>query len=153
MNFKRKDHPVETGFYIVFGSIRRPTDFLGGKALDWSQPPIGVYQAETAEQACIAAAKDHGTMATYFAVPGTPWGLDMVEAPAKQLGRQVSSQERLADALDKAERRAAETDRLVQLLEKEKGRELTREERIAAAERRSEGMEREAGIGDDGEEY
>lgn len=141
-------------FYIVFGSIRRPTDFLGGKALDWSQPPIGVYQAENAEQACIAAAKDNGTMATYFAVAGTPWGIDMVDAPARQLGKQESSQDRLARVLEMQEERMAANDRLIKQLEKAGHRELTPEERVAAAEAVSGVMERNAGlVDDDGEEH
>src|SRR5690242_5190079 len=131
-------------YYLVFGSIRRPTDFMGGKALDWGQPPIGVYQADSPENACMAAAKDHGQMATYFAVEGIPWGVDMVEAPARQLGKSVSGNDRLAALLERME----ENDRKAQaLLEKEsQKRELSREERIAAAEARSREMEREAGL-------
>lgn len=90
-------------FYIVFGSQKRPTDFMGGKALDWGQPPIGVYSADSAEKACQAAAKDHGQMATYFAVEGTPWGIDMMEAPATQLGRTDSPMDRMAKHLDRIE--------------------------------------------------
>lgn len=137
-----------SGFYIVFGSVRRPADFFGGKVLDWSQPPIGVYQAEDAETACIAAAKDNGQMATYFAVPGIPWGVDMVEAPAKQLGRTESSQDRMNRILDRMDA----NDKLIDELKKQKPRALTPAERLAAAEARSAEMEREAGL-DDGEEH
>ena len=139
---------METGFYIVFGSIKRPADFFGGKVLDWSQPPIGVYQAATPEQACQAAASDHGQMATYFAVGGTPWGVDMMETPARQLGRSENSQDRLNRILDRMDK----NDQLIEELKKQRPRELTPAERVAAAEERSRQMEREAGL-DDGEEY
>lgn len=134
-----------TDFYIVFGSIKRPADFFGGKALDWSQPPIGVYQAQTPEDACQAAARDHGQMATYFAVGGTPWGVDMIEAPAQQLGRTENSQDRMSRILDRMEK----NDALIAELKKQGPRELTPAERVAAAEARSAEMEREVGIDDD----
>lgn len=138
-----------SNFYIVFGSIKRPSDFFGGKALDWSQPPIGVYQADAPEQACQAAARDHGQMATYFAVGGTPWGVDMMEAPAQQLGRTENSQDRLNRILDRMDA----NDRLVEELKKQGPRELTPAERVAAAEARSAEMEREVGIGDDDDDH
>lgn len=133
-------------FYIVFGSTRRPTDFMGGKHLDWGQPPIGVYRAEDATDACIVAAKDYGQMATYFAVEGMPWGVDMAEASAQELGRTVNPNERLTEALNRAEKRVAETNKRAAELQ-------TRKDRLAAAEAKSAEMEREAGIGteDDGE--
>jgi hypothetical protein len=138
----RREHPVDTGFYIVFGSIKRPSDFFGGKSLDWSQPPIGVYQADTPEEACQAAARDHGQMATYFAVGGTPWGVDLIEAPARQLGRTENSQDRMNRILDRMEK----NDALIDELKKQGPRELTPAERVAAAEARSAEMEQEAGI-------
>lgn len=137
-----------SGFYIVFGSIKRPSDFFGGRTLDWSQPPIGVYQANSPEDACQAATKDHGQMATYFAVPGVPWGVDMVDAPAKQLGRSGGVQDRLDAVLTRME----DNDKIIKQLEqrsKRSKRELTPSERVAAAEAISRQMEREAGL--DGE--
>lgn len=38
-----------------------------------------IFRADTAEQACQAAAKKMGSMGTYFAVEGTPWGVDLVD--------------------------------------------------------------------------
>lgn len=134
-----------SSFYIVFGSIKRPADFFGGKVLDWSQPPIGVYQASTPEEACQAAARDHGQMATYFAVSGTPWGVDMMEAPARQLGRTENSQDRLNRILDRMDK----NDELIEELKKQGHRQLTPAERVAVAEARSAEMEREAGLDDD----
>jgi hypothetical protein len=129
-------------FYIVFGSIKRPADLMGGKKLDWGQPPVGVYEADTPEQACQAAASDQGMMATYCAVECTPWGIDLMDAPARQLGRTLSPNERIAqhlDAVDKLEQQR-------QQLEAQRHREPTREERIAAAEARSAEIEHEAGL-------
>lgn len=92
-----------TDFYLVFGSTKRPVGFMGEQALDWGQPPIGVYSAESAEEACQSAAKDNGTMATYAAVPCVPWGVDLYDAPAKQLGRTGNTQDRLAEVLERME--------------------------------------------------
>ena len=100
-------------FYLVFGSIKRPVDFLGGKALDWGQPPIGVYQADTAEQACMAAASDNGQMATYFAVEGTPWGVDLIDVPARQLGRSKSGTDALNDRIGQVLDRMEANDKLI----------------------------------------
>lgn len=131
-------------FYLVFGSIKRPIGFMGEKALDWGQPPIGVYNAPTPEVACQAAARDNGTMATYFAVEGTPWGVDLYEAPAKQLGRTEGPNERMSRILDRME---ANDKLLAELTKGERDpKNLTREERIALAEERSAEMEREAGL-------
>lgn len=89
-------------YFLVFGSKRRPANFVGGKKLDWGQPPVGVYQAETAEIACEAAAQDHGEIATYFAVEGYAWGIDMMErAPATQLGHSGNAMDRIAGHLDR----------------------------------------------------
>ena len=116
---------AEPQFYLVFGSLKRPRGFMGGTFLDWSQPPIGVYQATTAEEACQAAAKDHGQMATYFAVAGTPWGIDMMEAPARQLGRSANAEERMAQILDKMD----ENNQRIQELEAKRERERQQLER------------------------
>lgn len=129
-------------FYLVFGSVKRPVGFMGEKALDWSNPPIGVYSADTPQDACQAAAKDNGQMATYFAVEGTPWGVDLFEAPAKQLGRSESSGDRMSRVLDRME----ENDRKLAELTAAKQHELSPAERVAKAEERSREMEHEAGL-------
>ena len=105
-------------YYLVFGSIKRPRGFMGGQFLDWSQPPVGVYKAETAEQACQAAAKDHGQMATYFAIEGYAWGIDMMEVPnTAQLGRSETPEERMTRVLDRME----ETDKRIAQLQAGEG--------------------------------
>ena len=137
-----------SAFYLVFASTRRPVDFLGGKALDWSHPPIGVYQAESAEAACKAAARDNGQMATYAAVGCTPWGIDLIEESAQQLGRTESSNDKIARLLDRMESRDAE---IKQLQEAHEHRKLTDDERRAERKRerdeRIEDLEDELDIG------
>lgn len=41
--------------------------------------PVAIFRCDTAEQACQAAAKKSAMMGTYFAIEGTPWGVDMIE--------------------------------------------------------------------------
>lgn len=100
-------------WYLVFGSTKRPANFVGGRKLDWGQPPIGVYQAETPEIACQAAAQDHGSVATMFAVEGTPWGLDMMDrAPAAQLGNTGNILDRMKSHLDRIDEIEAQRQQL-----------------------------------------
>lgn len=108
-------------YYLVFGSVKRPLS-NGGSYLDWNQPPIGVYEGESADDACKVAASDHGAMGTYFAVSGFPWGLEMMTASASRFGSQGSPVERLERKLAEAEARG---DRLRQL--EEHTRQLERE--------------------------
>lgn len=147
MNFRRERNSM--AFYIVFGSVKRPVGFMGDTALDWGQPPIGVYSADSPEDACQTAARDHGQMATYFAVEGTPWGVDMVDAPAKQLGRTQNSNDRLADVLDRMQ-----TEHEQKIKQLEAGLRDDPSARLAAAEAKTRQMERDAGIEQpDSEEY
>lgn len=108
-------------YYLVFGSVKRPSDFMGGKHLDWGQPPIGVYQADSAADACQSAARDAGQMATYFAVEGTPWGVDLLPTPATQLGRSDNAMERMARHLDRIDDLEAEKQRLLEAAAKAHG--------------------------------
>lgn len=41
--------------------------------------PISIFRADRAEDACQAAAKKVGSMGTYFAIEGTPWGVDLID--------------------------------------------------------------------------
>lgn len=69
-------------FYIVFAarSIQSQDPYHGAPQgvpeLVWSNP-VGVFKADTATQACQAAAKKVGAFGNFFAVEGTPWGLDI----------------------------------------------------------------------------
>lgn len=114
-------------YYIVFGSIKRPADFMGGKRLDWSNPPVGVYEAETAADACQAAASDEGQMATYFAVEGTPWGVDLLDVPARQLGRTANANDRIAEHLDRIERLDEQRRELEAMRQRDSGTDLDEE--------------------------
>jgi hypothetical protein len=78
--------------------------------LQWLGSPVGVFKAETAEAACRAAAKRTGTMGTFFAVEGTPWGVSMIGSDATELG--VDFEESQSD-LDRLERRTRELERSV----------------------------------------
>lgn len=91
---------------------------MGGSFLDWSAPPIGVYAGDTADDACKSAAKDHGEMGTFFAVEGYPWGLELMDAPAKQLGKTGSPVDSMAEVLARMENRDSE---ITALLEQAKG--------------------------------
>lgn len=49
--------------------------------------PVGIFRADRAEDACQAAAKRSRRMGTFFAVEGTPWGVDLIEVEnVEQLG-------------------------------------------------------------------
>ena len=94
-------------YYMVFGSIKRPLTG-GGSRLDWAidrqgypAGPIGVYQADSPQEACQAAAADVAGMGTFFAVEGTPWGLELMGQQAQQFGRQESALEKLTSRLDR----------------------------------------------------
>jgi hypothetical protein len=86
-------------YYMVFGSTKRPL-MGGGSYLDWHDNAIGVYSASEPEEACKAAAQDHGSFGTFFAIEGTVWGLEMLDSTARQLGRKGSPTERLNEHLD-----------------------------------------------------
>lgn len=101
-------------FYMVWGSDKRPAGFMGGTFLDWSQPPLGVYAGETPEDACKAAAADRGSLSTFFAVEGFVWGLALMKAEAKQLGKEGSSIDTLNERLAAAERRDSQIGLLLE---------------------------------------
>lgn len=67
--------------FIVFGSRTWETPF-GKKGITWEGEALGVYEADSVTDACLAAAKDTGKLTTFFAVEGTVWGLDQVDKPS-----------------------------------------------------------------------
>lgn len=82
-------------YYIVFAS-RKWKNVLGETGVSWEAEAIGVFQADNPEQACLAAAHKAGKLTTMFAIPGFPWGLDMVEDQGiKELGQKVDPLTRL----------------------------------------------------------
>ena len=48
--------------------------------------PVGVFEAENAEEACKAAAMHTRSLGTFVAVQCTPWGVDLLHSNAKLLG-------------------------------------------------------------------
>lgn len=122
--------------YIVFGSVKRPQGFSGGSYLDWQEKPLGVYQADTGEEACQEAARDSNGMGTFIAVEGILWGVALMESGAKQFGKSENVLDRIASHMDrmaanqehireleaqksKADRMAAETDAKLAALDAE----------------------------------
>jgi hypothetical protein len=98
-------------FYMVWAAKRRPSGFQGGRYLDWSHPPIGVYEAENPNDAIMAAAKDSDDMGTFFAIPGIAWGMEFYQPKTSQLGRtstdggnQQATEARLQRLLDQQEK-------------------------------------------------
>lgn len=77
--------PSEMRWFMVYAAERRlqPGVVHQGPAetrplsLVWENGAVGVFQATDATRACHAAARKHGRAGTYFAVEGTPWGLEM----------------------------------------------------------------------------
>lgn len=72
-------------WYLVFSADRRPipghTAYGPIESLPtglvWASAPVGVFRAGSSQQACQAAAKKQGSIGTFFAVEGEPWGLEM----------------------------------------------------------------------------
>lgn len=97
--------------YIVFSSERRPR---GGGAyfLDWGQPPIGVFTADTPDLACQAAAKASGSVSTLFAVEGYAWGVALMGSAPAALGAEGPN-DRLTALLERMEKNDQTTQRLL----------------------------------------
>lgn len=91
--------------YMVFGSVKRPLGG-GGSYLDWTSynNPIGVYEAENPDEACMAAASDIGGMGTFLAVEGNIWGVELLNTKANRLGSTRSANDRLAEAMENLEK-------------------------------------------------
>jgi hypothetical protein len=107
--------------YMIWGAEKRPHGFMGGSFLDWTKPPLGVWEGETAEEACRHCMVENGMMTTFFAVEGLAWGIALMDQDVpKALGRQGTpmerEQSRVTALLERAEERQAKIDRL--LLEK-----------------------------------
>lgn len=81
-------------WYIVFPARKWESPF-GKQGMTWENP-IGVFQADSIEEAFLAAAKKANGLGTFFAVEGTPWGLDMEPDPnVKELGKPLDPMDRL----------------------------------------------------------
>lgn len=73
---------------------------------------IAAFHADSGEEACQAAAKKTKKLTTYFAVEGTPWGVDMLEVEGtRELGAEDDLQESEKDRrLRELERRVLDRD-------------------------------------------
>lgn len=73
--------------YMVFAG-RKWENVLGKAGINWTHENsiLGVFHAPTAEDACKAAAIKAGFAGTFFAVEGTPWGIDMYESEVEEYG-------------------------------------------------------------------
>lgn len=70
-------------YFMVWGKLKTPQEWRAPNMPPAPPPqdafiPCGVFRCETAELACQAAAKKVGQIGTYFAIEGTPWGIDMM---------------------------------------------------------------------------
>lgn len=88
--------------YLVFFARR------GVKSLVWEphENPLGVYEADTPEAACQAAAAYVGVMGAFFAIPGTFWGVTPGNVP-QPFGTLESQETAIAKILDKISDRLA----------------------------------------------
>lgn len=91
-------------YYLVFAAqavtVQDPNPVhVGGRAFEyqhratgelaWSGTPVGVFVAEDPESACRSAAQKSGTMGTFFAIEGFPWGVSLMsQGGAHELGMQ-----------------------------------------------------------------
>jgi hypothetical protein len=87
-------------YYLVMAMTKTPPpqsgvlagyDQQGNPIYSQAQPQVswevaGVFEAETAEQACKAAAKKSQRFGSFFAVEGFPWGIDLIETDATEFG-------------------------------------------------------------------
>lgn len=93
--------PVQTG-YQAYEYQHKPTG-----RLIWAHGPVGVFRADDAEEACKAASRKIGSMGTFFAVEGFPWGVSMVVADAEELGTEPLS------TLDQLETKSRDMEKTV----------------------------------------
>jgi hypothetical protein len=71
--------------------------------------PLAVFHADTAEEACRAAAAATHRLTTYFAIEGTPWGVEMIKVDGvREIGASLSE-----DDEDEKDRRLRELERRV----------------------------------------
>jgi len=75
-------------YWLVFGSKKISRAPGSTELADWT--PIGVYESDASDEACKAAAQREGTMGTYFAIEGSPWGITMLQPEGvKALGQEM----------------------------------------------------------------
>ena len=75
------------------------------RALEWHI--VGVFETDSAEKACQAAAKKAERFGSFFAVEGFPWGIDLLETEATEFGADPQPMSRLKQL----ENRSRETEK------------------------------------------
>lgn len=104
-------------YWLVFNKQTTPAAMAGGPnfggmhavAPEFTEVKIvpAIFRAACAEDACRAAAKKMGAVGTYFAVEGTPWGVEMLDVEGvEELGAEPSE-------TDEKERRIRALERTV----------------------------------------
>lgn len=72
---------------------------------------VAVFHASSGEEACRAAAAKTKNLRTYFAVEGTPWGVDMLQVEGVvELGAEPPQETELERRTRELERRVLERD-------------------------------------------
>lgn len=98
--------------YLVFGSSRTK-DVTGERrdtGLTWWPNPIGVFRADTADDACMKAAQKSGRMATFAAVECHPWGVAIMD---------VDGAYELGNELEEADAKIKDTENRLKALERQ----------------------------------
>lgn len=100
-------------YFMVFAIDERTTSTRESSgALRTFAAPLAAFHADTGEQACQAAAAATKRLTTYFAVEGTPWGVDMIRVEGtRELGVALDDEESAHDRrLRELERRVLDRD-------------------------------------------
>ncbi len=78
--------------YLVFTG-RKWKNVMGEEGITWEI--CGIFKTDTADMACIFAAQRTGA-GTCFAIPGTAWGVDTIQADqVEELGARGNAMARL----------------------------------------------------------
>jgi hypothetical protein len=72
---------------------------------------VAAFHADTGEEACQAAARATKRLTTYFAVEGTPWGVEMIGvAGTSEIGADLDEETVAERRLRELERRVLDRD-------------------------------------------
>ena len=86
-------------YYLIFASQQSAHRDVKTDRHELQWYAFGVYEADTADAACKAAASDSRQLGTFCAVECHPWGVDMLDTGnAKRLGVGASLEDTIARA-------------------------------------------------------
>lgn len=106
-------------YYLVFGNHPQSSPVWNESTQSSTMQttnrwePVDVYEADTAEQACQAAARDNGHMGDYFGVEGFPWGVHLLDTGgARKFGAtdELTAMQKLQNRTRELERQAGLSD-------------------------------------------